>query len=185
MTSSKLTTSAPQKQTTDSDFKNPSLEKFFIDSLKDLYWAEKHLTKALPKMRDAATTKELRTAIDKHLAETTEHVVRLEQVFESLGRKALAKKCDAMEGLIKEGESIVEETEAGSLTRDVGIIAAAQKVEHYEIASYGTLIQLATTIERADIAKILAKTLQEEKNADAGLSSIAENDINYEAAQEE
>src|SRR5690606_36481640 len=116
---------------------NTQLEKFFIDSLKDLYWAEKHLTKALPKMRKAATSMELQEAIDKHLAQTEEHVERIETVFEMLGRTAQAKKCDAMEGLIKEGESIVEETEDGSMTHDVGIIAAAQKMEHYEIASYG------------------------------------------------
>jgi ferritin-like metal-binding protein YciE len=116
--------------------------------------------------------------------QTEEHVTRLEQVFEILGEKAQAKKCDAMEGLVKEGESIVEETEEGSLTRDVGIIAAAQKVEHYEIASYGTLVQLAMTLGQPEIAEILSKTLDEEKQTDVNLTTIAENNINYEAEQE-
>ena len=109
---------------------NTQLEKYFTDSLKDIYGAEKHLTKALPKMQKAATTDELKTAIEEHITQTEEHVTRLEQVFELMGKKAQAKKCDAMEGLIKEGESVVEETEDGSMTRDAGIIMAAQKVEH-------------------------------------------------------
>ena len=163
---------------------NTLLQKFFVDSVKDLYWAEKHLTKALPKMRDAATTTELQSAIEEHIAQTKQHVTRLEQVFEILGEKAQAKKCDAMEGLVKEGESIVEETEEGSVTRDVGIIAASQKVEHYEIASYGTLKQLALTIGQNEIAEILSQTLDEEKQTDANLTAIAENNINYEAEQE-
>ena len=163
---------------------NGQLEKFFTDSLKDIYWAEKALTKALPKMMKGATTDELKTAIEEHLAQTEEHVTRLEQVFELLGEKAQAKKCDAMEGLIKEGESIMEETEEGTMTRDVGIIMAAQKVEHYEIATYGGLVQLAMTIGQADVANILEQTLEEEKQTDEGLSEIAENNINWEAEQE-
>src|SRR5687767_15910892 len=98
------------------------LEKFFTDSLKDIYWAEKHLTKALPKMQKAATTEELKAAIEEHITQTEEHVSRLEQVFELMGKKAQAKKCDGMEGLVKEGETAVEETEDGSMTRDVSII---------------------------------------------------------------
>lgn len=163
---------------------NTQLEKLFEDSLKDLYWAEKHLTKSLPKMQEAATTEELQDAIQDHIVQTEEHVTRLEKVFELLGKKATAKKCDAMEGLVKESESIVEETEEGSLTRDVGIIAAAQKVEHYEIASYGTLVQLAMTIGQPEVAEILAQTLDEEKQTDANLTAIAENNINFEAEQE-
>src|SRR5688572_28696290 len=134
---------------------NSQLEEFFTDSLKDLYWAEKHLTKALPKMQKAATTEELKSAIEEHLTQTQEHVTRLEQVFELFGKKAQAKKCDAMEGLIKEGESVLEETEPGSMTRDAGIIMAAQKVEHYEIATYGTLVQLAKTLGKEEAAEIL------------------------------
>lgn len=162
-----------------------SLGKFFHEQLKDIYWAEKHLTKALPKMIKAATTDELREAIENHLAQTEEHVSRLEQVFEEIGKKPQAKKCDAMEGLLKEGDSVVEETEKGSMTRDAGIILASQKVEHYEIATYGTLVQLATTMGLDKAAVILAETLKEEKEADKLLSSIAESKINWEAEKEE
>ncbi len=164
---------------------NTQLEKYFHDALKDIYWAEKHLTKALPKMRKAATTDQLKAAIETHIAQTQEHISRVEQVFEMIGKKAQAKKCEAMEGLVKEGESIVEETESGSMTRDVGIIMAAQKVEHYEIATYGGLVQLARTMGLEDAAGILAQTLEEEKQTDAGLTEIAENNINWEAEQEE
>jgi ferritin-like metal-binding protein YciE len=160
------------------------LGKFFIDLLKDIYWAEKHLTKALPKMQKAATTEQLQQAIEDHTAQTEEHVSRLEQVFELIGKKAQAKKCDAMEGLVKEGESVVEETEDGSMTRDVGIIISSQKVEHYEIAAYGGLAQLATTMGLDDVAAIFNQTLEEEKEADVLLTEIAENDVNWEAEQE-
>ena len=160
---------------------NTQLEKYFTDSLKDIYWAEKALTKALPKMQKAATTEELKTAIGDHLEQTREHITRLEQVFEIMGKKAQAKKCDAMEGLLKEGDSIVEETEEGSMTRDAGIIMAAQKVEHYEIATYGGLVTLAQTMGLDDAAGLLGETLEEEKQTDAGLSEIAENDINWKA----
>lgn len=163
---------------------NSQLEKFFIDALKDLYWAEKHLVKELPKMSKAATTQELKDAIDEHLAQTEEHVVRLEKVFELMDKKAQAKKCDGMEGLLKEGQSVLEETDAGSMTRDVGIIMAAQKVEHYEICAYGTLATLATTMGKTDVAEILNSTLEEEKETDGLLSEIAENNINWEAEQE-
>lgn len=162
----------------------PALMKLFVDELKDIYWAEKHLTKALPKMRKAATSSELANAIGEHLEVTKTHVARLEQVFELLGKKAQAKKCEAMAGLVEEGESIIEETEDGSATRDVGIILAAQKVEHYEIATYGRLAQLATTLGIDDVAEILGQTLADEKEADETLTAIAENDINYEAAEE-
>lgn len=163
---------------------NSLLQQFFVDTIKDIYWAEKHLTKALPKMQEAATTEELKSAIQEHLVQTEEHVSRLEQVFGILGEKPQAKKCDAMEGLVKEGETVIEETEEGSLTRDVGIIASAQKVEHYEIATYGTLVQLAMTMGQAEIAEILSMTLDEEKQTDANLTAIAENNINYEAEEE-
>ena len=163
---------------------NTQLEKFFIDCLKDIYWAEKALTKALPKMQKAATTSELQMAIEEHLGQTMEQVTRLEQVFEILGQKAQAKKCEAMEGLLKEGESIIDETEDGSMTRDVGIIMAAQKVEHYEIATYGGLVSLAQTLGNDEIVEILSTTLEEEKQTDENLSEIAENNINWEAEQE-
>lgn len=163
---------------------NSQLEKLFHDALKDIYWAEKHLTKELPKMNKAATTQELKDAIDEHLAQTEEHVARLEQVFELMGKKAQAKKCDGMEGLLKEGQSVLEETEAGSMTRDAGIIMAAQKVEHYEISAYGTLVSFANTLGKTDVAEILSATLEEEKETDSLLSEIAENNINWEAEQE-
>lgn len=164
---------------------NTQLEKFFLDSVKDIYWAEKALTKALPKMQKAATTEELKSAIGTHIVETKEQVSRLEQVFQLLEKKAQAKKCDAMEGLLKEGESIVEETEDGSMTRDVAIIMASQKVEHYEIATYGSLVQLARTMGNDEIADILETTLEEEKETDQILSGIAESDINWKAEQED
>ncbi|MBN8788169.1 MAG: ferritin-like domain-containing protein [Terrimonas sp.] len=164
---------------------NTQLGKYFEDSLKDIYWAEKQLTKALPKMKRAVTTEQLQTAIEEHLAQTEEHVARLEQVFELLGKKARAKKCEAMEGLTKEGESIIEETEDGSMTRDVGIIMTAQKIEHYEIATYGGLISLANTLGLEEAASILSHTLEEEKQTDLNLTEIAENNINWEAEQEE
>lgn len=159
--------------------------EFFIGEIKDIYWAEKHLTKVLPKMRKAATSEELADAIAEHLDVTKTHIARLEEVFEILGKKPQAKKCEAMEGITKEGDSIIEETEQGTATRDVGIILAAQKVEHYEIATYGGLAQLAITLGLNDIAEILTTTLDEEKEADETLTGIAENDINYEAAQED
>jgi ferritin-like metal-binding protein YciE len=164
---------------------NSQLEKFFHESLKDIYWAEKHLTKELPKMQKAATTQELKDAIEEHTTQTEEQVARLEQVFELMGKKAQAKKCDGMEGLIKEGQSIIEETEDGSMTRDVGIIMASQKIEHYEIATYGGLVSLANTMGLADVAEILNATLEEEKETDTILSEIAESNINWEAEQEE
>ena len=165
--------------------KSSALRDFFVDELKDIYWAEKHLTKAIPKMQKAATSEELATAFEDHLEQTEEHVSRLEEVFEMMGETARAKKCDAMEGIVKEGESIIEDTDEGTATRDVGLIMAAQKVEHYEIATYGGLIQLAKTIGRDDVAEILKKTLGEEKKTDELLSGIAESQANPEANTEE
>jgi ferritin-like metal-binding protein YciE len=147
-----------------------------------LYWAEKALTKALPKMAKNATSEELITAINNHLVETEEHVVRLEKVFELIGQKATAKKCDAMAGLIEEGAGILEETEIG-VVRDAGIIAASQKIEHYEIATYGTLRQFAETLGLAEAATLLEQTLDEEKAADKKLTEVAVNAVNLEAAE--
>lgn len=162
----------------------PMLEKFMYDSLKDIYWAEKHLLKALPRLTKAATNEELKAVLTEHVEVTQEQVARLEQVFELLGKKAQGKKCEAMEGLTKEAESIIEETEKGSSTRDVGIIMAAQKVEHYEIATYGGLAQLAKTMGLTEVGELLGQTLQEEKDTDENLTSIAENDINLQAEEE-
>ncbi len=160
------------------------LKEFFTDEIKDIYWAEKHLTKAIPKMEKAATSKELQEAFATHLKQTEVHISRLEQVFELLGEKPHAKKCDAMAGIIEEGEGIISDTEDGTATRDVGLIMAAQKVEHYEIATYGGLAQLATTLGIDEVAEILETTLAEEKDTDELLTEIAEHNINYEASQE-
>ncbi len=160
------------------------LEEFFHGELKDIYWAEKHLVKTLPKMQRASSSEELRNAFAGHLEVTKEHVARLEEAFEMIGQKPQAKKCDAMEGITKEGESIIEETREGTATRDVGLIMAAQKVEHYEIATYGALAQLARTLGKNDVADLLNTTLNEEKETDEHLTEIAENSINYEAAGE-
>ncbi|HEX7904663.1 MAG TPA: ferritin-like domain-containing protein [Chitinophagaceae bacterium] len=184
-TKSKSAVKSHKSNAVTAEHKNTQLHQFFVDQLKDIYWAEKHLTKALPKMKKAATTSELQQAIEDHLSQTQEHVTRLEQVFELVDQKAQTKKCEAMEGLLKEGDSIVEETQEGSMTRDAGIIMAAQKVEHYEIATYGTLVQLAKVMGHNDVAGILQTTLDEEKEADEGLTSIAENNINWEAGQED
>lgn len=160
------------------------LKKYFIESLQDIYYAEKAITKSLPKMTKAATSDELKTAFEDHLAVTEEQITRLEQVFESIGEKAKGKKCEAIEGLIKESESIIEDTDEGTATRDVGLIMAGQKVEHYEIATYGGLAQLAQTLGFEEAAELLEETLAEEKETDELLTGIAENDINYQASEE-
>jgi ferritin-like metal-binding protein YciE len=160
------------------------LMEFFIEELRDVYGAENQLTKALPKLRKAATSPDLATAFEDHLSVTQAQISRLEQIFKLLGEKAEAKKCDGMEGLIKEGESVIQDTEAGSATRDVGLIISAQKVEHYEIAAYGSLRQLAKTISKEEVSHLLEQTLQEEKETDMLLSNLAETLINQEAGTE-
>jgi len=160
------------------------LRELFVDSLKDIYWAEKALTKALPKMSKNATSENLINTINDHITVTEEQVSRLEQVFESIGEKATAKKCEAMEGLIKEGESIMQETQEGPV-RDAGIISASQKIEHYEIATYGTLAAFAQTLGEDDALELLQQTLDEEKEADMLLTEVAYNNINFEASDEE
>lgn len=160
------------------------LRDLFVDELKDIYWAEKELLKAIPKMIKNATSEELADALTSHLQVTKNHVTRLEKVFASIGEKAEAKKCEAMAGLLKEGGEIMEETEKG-VVRDAGIILAAQKVEHYEIATYGTLHIFADTIGETIAASLLESTLEEEKEADVALTKIAESSINVEAAKED
>jgi ferritin-like metal-binding protein YciE len=164
---------------------NSMLEKFVIDMLKDIYYAEKHLLKTLPKMMKAATSDSLKQAFADHAEVTKEQIARLEQAFEIMGKKPQAKKCDAMDGLIAESQSVIEETEKGTMTRDVGLIVSAQKAEHYEIASYGSLVQLTRTMGQDEIADLLEQTLQEEKDTDQLLTQIAENDINLQAEEEE
>ncbi len=160
------------------------LMKLFENELKDIYWAEKALTKAIPKMIKKATSEELIDALQSHLEETTEHVSRLEQVFGLIEKKAVAKKCESMDGLLKEAVEIMEECEQGSM-RDAGIIAAGQKVEHYEIATYGTLRQFAETLGLTEAAELLEATLEEEKMADEKLSEVAMSAINVDASEVE
>jgi ferritin-like metal-binding protein YciE len=161
------------------------LGQYFLDELKDVYWAEKHLLKALAKMAKAATTEELKQAFLEHRNETEDHVSRLEEVFEMIGEKAVAKKCDAIEGITKEVESAIEDTHEDSYTRDVALIIGGQKAEHYEIATYGGLAQLAMVLGHDDAAELLLQTLDEEKAADSTLTSIAENSINEIALTEQ
>ncbi|SEA47034.1 YciE/YciF ferroxidase family protein [Pedobacter hartonius] len=158
--------------------------EFFVDELKDIYWAEKHLVKALPKMKKAATSPELAAAFEKHTQETQTHIETLEQVFALLDEKAAAKKCDAMAGLLEEADGIISETEKGTMIRDAGLILAAQKVEHYEIATYGTLKTFAENMGHTDVADLLAQTLENEKSTDVALTTIAEGFVNEQASAE-
>ena len=160
------------------------LEKFFLDQLQDIYYAEHKITEALPRMMEAATTENLTEAFEDHLHQTQRHIRRLEKVFECLGKRAEGKKCEAIEGIIREANTIIGETEEGTLTRDAALIIAAQKVEHYEIATYGGLVQLAITMDLDDAADLLDRTLVEEEDTDALLTDIAENDINLFAEHE-
>lgn len=174
-TSSKSTAKTPAKKSAAKELKD-----LFEDSLKDIYWAEKALVKALPTMMKNATDEKLKTSIENHLAETENQVARLEECFKALGKKAQAKKCDAMQGLLDEAKSIIEETEPGTV-RDAGIIAAAQKVEHYEIATYGTLAAFAKVLNEKDCLKYLLETLDEEKKCDELLTKVADTNLNSKA----
>jgi len=180
----KQTPSTQGMETDGQDMENSALHELFIQELKDIYWGEKHLVKSLPKMIKAATSEELKEAIQSHLGETEEHVTRLEQVFESIGEKASAKKCEAMEGLVEEANQGVSDTEDGTMVRDVAIISCAQKVEHYEIATYGTLRTLAQVMGHTEAEELLSQTLEEEKAADDKLTEIAEGFVNERAAGE-
>ncbi len=160
------------------------LHELFVDGLKDIYWAEKALTKALPKMIKNATSEELVEALTNHLEETKGQVTRLEEIFASVDEKATAKKCVAMEGLIAEGEEIIEETDKGVM-RDAGIIAAGQKVEHYEIATYGTLRAYAEIIGHQEAAELLQQSLDEEKAADEKLTEVTASAVVLEAEMKE
>jgi ferritin-like metal-binding protein YciE len=163
---------------------NSKLKEFFLDQLRDIYWAEKKLVKTLPKLSEAATHDELRAAFDSHLMETENHVSRLEQVFSLLGEEAKAVECPALKGIAEEGEEIIDETEDNTAQRDVGLIFAGQKAEHYEIATYGSLLQLAKDMGQSEIADLLGQTLAEEYAANDKLTELATNGINREAAQE-
>ena len=161
-----------------------ALKELFIDEMKDIYWAEKHLAATLPKLIKGATSEDLKQTITNHLEETKNHVTRLESAFQSVGEKAVAKKCLAMEGLLSEATELLSDTEKGTEVRDVAIISAAQKVEHYEIASYGTLRTLAGTLGYSEAQELFDATLAEEKNADSLLTQVAENYVNEAAAAE-
>jgi len=180
----KKTTSTKKTESKTGKMENSEFHEFFVDELKDIYWAEKHLVKALPKMQKAATSPELAEAFEKHTEETNTHIATLEQIFTLLDEKAQAKKCDAMEGLLKEADSIIEDTEAGTLIRDAGLILAAQKVEHYEIATYGTLVVFAKNMGHTDVAELLQFTLDNEKATDVALTGVAESFVNEQAAAE-
>jgi ferritin-like metal-binding protein YciE len=168
---------APQK--TSSNSSSDDLQKIFEDELKDIYWAEKHLSKALPKLQKAASAPALKDAFANHLEETKGHIARLEQVFEIMGKKAQAKKCEAMEGLVKEGASAIEEYDMGA-GRDVALIISAQKVEHYEIAAYGSLKAVGAVLGLDDCVELFEETFKEETACDETLSAIAA-DVNLAA----
>jgi len=166
------------------DMPNSKFHQLFVDHLKDIYWAEKNLVKALGKMQKAATSEELTDAIATHLEQTKEQVSRLERVFESVGQTAKAKKCPAMEGLIAEGQEVIDDTEEDSAVRDAGLIIACQKIEHYEIATYGSLRTLASKMGHEEAVQLLEQTLNEEKETDVLLTQLAESSVNEEAAAE-
>jgi|SRR5271163_1946696 ferritin-like metal-binding protein YciE len=160
-----------------------SLRDLYLDQLQDLYNAEQQLIKALPKMAKAASSEELKTAFNQHLEKTREHALRIESICEQMGEKADGKKCKAMEGLVKEGDEVISE-DMDDKIKDAALIAAAQRVEHYEMAGYGCVRAYATKLGDAAAANILGQTLDEEKEADTTLNGIAEH-LNFEIADGE
>ena len=159
-----------------------TFKELFEETLKDIYYAEKAILKALPKMAKKASSKKLQTAFTKHQKETEKQVDRLEQVFELLGKRASGKKCPAIDGIIEEGEEVMKEAKDDTI-RDAAMLAAAQSVEHYEISRYGTLVAWAEKMEMSDAAKLLQATLDEEKATDEALTGLAESEINVEAEE--
>jgi ferritin-like metal-binding protein YciE len=159
------------------------LRELFENELKDIYWAEKAIVKGLAKMIKNATSEELIAGLEEHLAVTEEQVTRVEEIFAAIEVAPRAKKCEGMEGLIKEGEELMRDTEKG-MVRDAAIISAAQKIEHYEIASYGTLCAFAKVLGLEEVADLLEQTLEEEKEADSKLTDVAESSVNFEALAE-
>jgi ferritin-like metal-binding protein YciE len=156
-----------------------NLEQLLIDELKDIYSAEKQITKALPKMAKATKSPELRQAFETHLEETKGQIERLDQIFETLGKKATGKTCHGMQGVIEEGSETIQELDKGDV-RDAALISAAQRVEHYEIAAYGTVREYAKMLGHKDVAKLLDETLDEEKATDEKLNSLSAR-VNSEA----
>lgn len=179
-----METKSKNQEKTNPMMNNNKFREFFVDQLKDIYWAEQALTKALPKMKEAASSKKLAKAFEKHTKETEGQMRILEQVFELMGEKAEGKKCEAMAGIVKEAEEIIKDTEKDSYTRDAGLVLAGQKTEHYEIASYGTLVEFAKQMEETKVAELLQKILDEEKKTDITLTIVSEDQINEEAVQE-
>ena len=161
-----------------------SMNELFVDELRDIYDAEKRLTKAIPKLAKKASNDDLRSALEEHLQETEEQISRLEQAFEHLGERAKGKPCAGMKGILEEGDEHVGEDYEDDDLRDAVIIGSAQRVEHYEIAAYGTAIAHARLLEQDEIVQLLEESLEEEKAADAKLSEIAESVVNLEAADE-
>jgi len=158
-----------------------NLSDLFLHTLKDIYFAENQIVKALPKMAKAADAKELARAFESHLAETKEQITRLEQVFKLLGKKPEGEKCPAIEGILEEGEDLMKEIKDPD-TRDAAMIAAAQAVEHYEITRYGTLVSWGELLHLPDAVKLLSMTLKEEHGADSKLTKLAESKLNKQAA---
>ena len=175
---------ATPSTTSSKTVRNSKLRQFFIDQLQDIYWAEQKLVKTLPKLSEASHSPELRQAFDSHLNETKNHVSRIEKAFAMMQEKAEATECPAIKGITEEGEDIIDETDDNTAQRDVGLIFAGQKAEHYEIATYGALIQLAKDMGEMEVANLLQETLKEEKAADQKLTQLAESGINKDAAQE-
>jgi ferritin-like metal-binding protein YciE len=167
----------------ESIMKLDTLEQLYISELRDLYSAENQLLKSLPKMAEGASSNELKDAFEKHLKQTRGHVERLEKIFQELDENPKGKTCHAMKGLIEEGSEILEEDGEDSVL-DAGIIVAAQKVEHYEIATYGTLRSLAGVLGHDEAIELLQATLSEEKNADQTLTQVAESSVNRAAKNE-
>lgn len=158
-----------------------TMNDLYLDEIRDLYDAEKQITKALPKMIKAAHSQKLKDVFTSHLTETENQVARLEKIFHAIGEKPTGEKCDAMQGLLKEGEKMIDNTNEGEV-RDAGLIAAAQRVEHYEMAAYGSAREFADILGMHDAVSLLEQTLQEEKNADAKLNDVALSSVNPQAA---
>lgn len=161
------------------------MKEFFLEELKDIYYAENEILKGLKKMESAATSKALKGSIKKHHTETQGQIEQLEKVFELAGEKPAKKKCDGILGILKDGEGVIEDTEDNTMVRDAAIIIASQKVEHYEIASYGSLAELARTLGFDEGAKLLESILQQEKETDVTLTELAVESVNQEAKKED
>ena len=161
--------------------KEKTLEDLFYDTLKDIYFAERQILRALPKMARAAQSPELKAGFEKHREETEGQVERLQQVFELIGKRAQGKTCEAIQGILAEGEEIMEEFK-GTSALDAGLISAAQAVEHYEIARYGTLKTWAATLGHKEVVGLLDQTLQQETNTDKALTKLANSSVNHKAA---